>query len=298
VGPTIDSTAWGVFTDLDGTLLDANQRLPPVNRSALEQLGKDQIWRIVVTGRSLFSARRVLDPHFPIDILVTSSGAGIFCFPDEQILHSAMMEERRVQESAVLLKQLALDFMIHAPLPDNHFFKWHRSASQNTDFCKRLEIYSGYHRPLPEDLTTIGPATQLLVVCPRDGDGRLHRTLQTALPDLTVIRTTSPLDHRSIWYEIFPSAISKASAAAWVCEHCGIDQHTALAIGNDYNDLDLLHWSSFSRVVANAPPDLQRQFAVVSDHNNNGFAEAVADWRHIISTQSSNHSPKQTALDK
>ena len=155
MGTTIHSTACAVFTDLDGTLLDTNQRLPQANRNALEQLGKDQIWRIVVTGRSLFSARRVLDPHFPIDILVTSSGAGIFRFPDAQILHSAMMEERHVQEGAVLLKQLALDFMIHAPLPDNHFFKWHRSASQNTDFCKRLEIYSGYHQPLPEDLLSL-----------------------------------------------------------------------------------------------------------------------------------------------
>ena len=298
MGPTIDSTAWAVFTDLDGTLLDANQRLAPVNRSVLELLGKDGIWRIVVTGRSLFSARRVLDPYFPIDVLVTSSGAGIFSFPGEQMLHSAMMEEPHVQRSAAILKQLALDFMIHAPLPDNHFFKWHRSGRQNTDFDKRLEIYSGYHQPLPENLATVGPATQLLVVCPRDDDGQLHRALQTELPDLTVIRTTSPLDHRSIWYEIFPPGISKASAAAWVCEYHGIDQHTVLTVGNDYNDLDLLHWGSFSRVVANAPPDLRRQFAVVADHNNDGFTEAVANWRKIISAQSSSHSPEQIALDK
>ena len=298
MGPTINSTARAVFTDLDGTLLDAHQQLALVNRETLERLGKDKIWRIVVTGRSLFSARRVLDPYFPIDVLVTSSGAGIFSFPGEQMLHSTMMEEPHVQRSAAILKQLALDFMIHAPLPDNHFFKWHRSGRQNTDFGKRLEIYSGYHQPLPENLATVGPATQLLVVCPRDDDGQLHRSLQTELPNLTVIRTTSPLDHRSIWYEIFPPGISKASAAAWVCEHYGIDQHTVLTVGNDYNDLDLLHWGSFSRVVANAPPDLRRQFAMVADHNNDGFAEAVADWRKIISAQSSSHSPEQIALDE
>ena len=199
------------------------------------------------------------------------------------MLHSTMMEKRHVQRSAALLKQLALDFMIHAPLPDNHFFKWHRSGGQNTDFCKRLEIYSGYHQPLPENLATVGTATQLLVVCPHDDNGQVHRSLQTELPDLTVIRTTSPLDHRSIWYEIFPPGISKASAAAWVCEHHRIDRHTVLTVGNDYNDLDLLHWGNFSRVVANAPPDLRRQFAMVADHNNGGFAEAVADWRKIIS---------------
>ena len=145
--PTIDSTAAAVFTDLDGTLLDANQQLAPVNRGALEQLGKDEIWRIVVTGRSLFSARRVLDPHFPIDVLVTSSGAGIFRFPAEQVLHSAMMEERHVQGSASLLKRLALDFMVHAPLPDGFstrtslLISWSRhqaqefSASRASRYC-------------------------------------------------------------------------------------------------------------------------------------------------------------------
>ena len=161
MGPTINSTARAVFTDLDGTLLNAHQQLALVNRETLERLGKDKIWRIVVTGRSLFSARRVLDPYFPIDVLVTSSGAGIFSFPGEQMLHSTMMEEPHVQRSAAILKQLALDFMIHAPLPDNHFFKWHRSGGQNTDFCKRLEIYSGCPQPLPEMLIQADPAQYL-----------------------------------------------------------------------------------------------------------------------------------------
>jgi hypothetical protein len=286
VDAIIDSTGRAVFTDLDGTLLDANQRLTPVNRRTLEQLGRDNIWRIVVTGRSLFSARRVLGPHFPIDVLVTSSGAGIFEFPGEQMVHSAIMEESHVQRSAAVLKQFSLDFMIHAPLPDNHFFKWHRAGDQNKDFSKRLEIYSGYHQPLKEDLTLVGAATQLLVICPRNDDGKLHGVLQTELPDFTVIRTTSPLDHCSIWYEIFPRGISKANSAAWVCKYYGIDQGTVLAVGNDYNDLDLLHWSSFSRVVANAPPDLRCQFTMVANHHNDGFTEAVTDWRKFISTQS------------
>lgn len=284
--PTIGSTVRAIFTDLDGTLLNANQQLTPINRKALHQLRKDKIWRVVVTGRSLFSAQRVIDPQFPIDVLVTSSGAGIFSFPNTQLLHSTIMEESHVRKSAKLLRQRALDFMIHAPIPDNHLFKWHKSGGRNTDFDKRLEVYSGFHHPLPVDLTTIGTATQLLVICSQDDSGQLYRTLQTELPDLNVIRTTSPLDHRSIWYEIFPPETSKASAAIWVCEHYGIDQTTALAIGNDYNDLDLLHWSRFSRVVANAPPDLRRQFTMVRDHNNEGFAEAIADWRKIMLVQS------------
>ena len=287
---TCNSFAYAIFTDLDGTLLDKNQRLSLANRETLEQLGRDKIWRIVVTGRSLFSARRVLDPKFPIDVLVTASGAGIFSFPDEQMLRGSIMEESQVQLSAKLLKQFNLDFMVHAPLPDNHLFKWYRCREQNADFSTRLAIYSGYHQPLPVDLTRIGAATQLLAVCPHD-HGQLHQRLQTELWDLNVIRTTSPLDHHSIWYEIFPRGISKSSAAAWVCEHYGIDQTTTLAIGNAYNDLDLLQWSSFSSVVANAPADIRCQFKVVATHNNNGFTEAVTDWRKIVFSQYLSDSP-------
>ena len=271
-----------VFTDLDGTLLNSQQLLTSANRHTLNTLGEAGIRRIVVTGRSLFSAQRVLDMEFPIDLLVTSSGAGIFSFPALKMLYSATLTKQQVQRAALHLKYLELDFMIHAPLPDNHRFGWHRSGRVNADFDRRIELYSNYSNPLPIDLTTAGPATQLLVICPHNEDGRLHRTLKVGLSGLTVIRTTSPLDHRSTWYEIFPSEISKASAAIWICNRYGLDRDTTLVVGNDYNDLALLHWGQFSRVVANAPTDLRCQFQSVASHDHDGFSEAVAAWLEAL----------------
>ena len=60
------------------------------------------------------------------------------------------------------------------------------------------------------------------------------------LPDLTVIRTTSPLDHRSTWIEVFPREVSKSQAAAWLAARHGIRRGDVCAVGNDYNDRDLL----------------------------------------------------------
>ena len=70
----------------------------------------------------------------------------------------------------------------------------------------------------------------------------------------------------------------------WVCNHYGLDSKTCLAVGNDYNDLDLLLWSNFSRVVANAPLYLRRQFTMVSDYRNDGFSEAVSEWWQFVKT--------------
>ena len=56
-----------VVSDLDGTLLDSSARLSPRNRSTLQSLGDQGVVRVVATGRSLHSARLVLDDGFPID---------------------------------------------------------------------------------------------------------------------------------------------------------------------------------------------------------------------------------------
>ncbi|MEO1840586.1 MAG: HAD hydrolase family protein, partial [Pseudomonadota bacterium] len=84
--------------------------------------------------------------------------------------------------------------------------------------------------------------------------------------------------HQSTWYEIFPSNVSKSSAAAWVCSEFNLDSNEVFAIGNDYNDLDLLRWCTRSRVVANAPPELISEFEIVASHDDDGFAQGVVEW--------------------
>ena len=267
-----------VFTDLDGTLLGSDQKLSPANHDVLEVLGQQGILRVVVTGRSLFSCRRVLDRSFPIDLLVTSSGAGIFSFPDFKLLFDQALTETEVSKSIEVLNALKLDFMVHDPVPDNHRFRWHQHTAHNPDFAHRLTVYEGHHRPIEEPTEFHIASTQLVAVSLPGDNGSALPYLKQKLSELTVIRTTSPLDHQSTWYEIFPNNVSKSSAAAWVCSAFNVDPNEVFAIGNDYNDLDLLRWCSRSRVVANAPAELTSEFEVVASHDDDGFAQAVVEW--------------------
>ena len=267
-----------VFTDLDGTLLGSDQQLSPANHDVLEVLGQQGILRVVVTGRSLFSCRRVLDRSFPIDLLVTSSGAGIFSFPDFKLLFDQALTETEVSKSIEVLNALKLDFMVHDPVPDNHRFRWHQHTAHNPDFAHRLTVYEGHHRPIEEPTEFHIASTQLVAVSLPGDNGSALPYLKQKLSELTVIRTTSPLDHQSTWYEIFPNNVSKSSAAAWVCSAFNVDSNEVFAIGNDYNDLDLLRWCSRSRVVANAPAELTSEFEIVASHDDDGFAQAIVEW--------------------
>lgn len=52
-----------------------------------------------------------------------------------------------------------------------------------------------------------------------------------------------------------------------------------MAVGNDYNDVDLLEWAAHGFIVDNAPDDLKCRFQQVGSNNNGGVAEAVNRWR-------------------
>ena len=161
-----------------------------------------------------------------------------------------------------VLEQMKLDFMVHDAVPDNHRFLWRRFGRANPDFDRRLSLYAGHHHMLEQESTPVCDAAQLLAIAPSGDPTSLHDELARYLPNLNIVRTTSPLDHCSVWYEIFPKTVGKSHAAQWVCDHFGLDAATALAVGNDFNDVDMLRWASVARVVANAPEPLVQGVSV------------------------------------
>ncbi|HEB29661.1 MAG TPA: HAD family phosphatase [Spirochaetes bacterium] len=267
-----------VVTDLDGTLLQTQRKVSTADLNTLELLKTRKIKRVIATGRSLFSARKVLHVGFPIDYLVFSSGAGVIEWPTKRLLNKHALGRKEVKTTVDALMDLCMDFMIHRPIPLNHHFVYYSTGRQNPDFFKRCEIYSNF--AVREDFSAyrFSEACQVLAVAPFEKGRRAFSHLTNILHNLKVIRTTSPIDGRSIWIEVFPKEVSKASAVEWIGMREGISPEQVLAVGNDYNDLDLLNWAHSGFLVENAPEELKKQFETVSSNNDSGFTEAVEKW--------------------
>ena len=266
-----------VVTDLDGTLLDSASRLGGANRRALEALGRNGTVRAVATGRSLYSARTVMPADFPVDYLVFSSGAGIVSWADGRLLRSRTMAPAVVSGIVARLRTLSLDFMVHHAVPDTHCFHFFRSSDGgNADFERRIERYARFSRLLCDGDGLPGEVevSQLLVVEPPGTDSHLD-LLGRELEGVNVVRTTSPLDHASTWIELFPIGVSKSHAADWLRERHAIEPVHTVAVGNDYNDLDMLEWAGRAYVVSNAPPSMRARFEVVRSNDEGGFTDAV-----------------------
>ena len=266
----------GLFiTDFDGTLLRSDREFSEIDLDALRQLGEMGIIRTIATGRSLYSFNTAVVEGLPVDFVIFSMGAGILQLAGDKIVRSVSLEPHEVKRACKILKTNRLDFMIHRTIPDNHMFSYFRSSQGNTDFERRLSLYSRFAVPLDEATDGFGPATQLLAVVPAGVSQSVLEKIRSELPDYSVIRTTSPLDGKATWIEIFPTVVSKSRTAAWLAEQLKIDQGKIVSVGNDYNDLDLLEWTVDSYVVDNAPADLKNRFVGVASNNDGGVAEAA-----------------------
>ncbi|MBT8493737.1 MAG: HAD family hydrolase [Deltaproteobacteria bacterium] len=262
-----------MVTDLDGTLLDGQSLLSEDNRQALDELREHGVVRVVTTGRSLYSARKVIDDEFPIDYLSVSSGALVLDWRTRSILDSHDMSVEQAAPAIRALFDRGIDFMIHQGTPDNHHFVYHRTGSPNPDFERRIDRYREFAGEWDREPPT-GNICQLLGVEPASIPSH-YRELVAELADLNVVLTTSPLDHQSRWIEIFPPHVSKASSARLIAKRHGIAHECIAAIGNDFNDRQLLEWAHRAFVVANAPTELREQYAVVASNDDNGFGEAA-----------------------
>lgn len=262
-----------VVTDLDGTLLNPQHQISDKDFQSLKLLGDKNIYRVIATGRSLYSLNKVLPSDFPIDYLIFSSGSGIINWNTKEILYAQSLKPEEVAIIASLLIKMNIDFMIHKPIPDNHHFFYHQTGHENPDFERRIKIYEKFAQPLKIAPKAFGSACQLLAIILNDVS--IYKGIKNKLIQFKVIRTTSPLDGNSIWVEIFSQVVSKGSAAAYLSQRLGCSPDSVLGIGNDYNDLDLLNWTEHSFVVANAPYDLRQKFEITDSNCNSGFTKAI-----------------------
>ena len=123
----------------------------------------------------------------------------------------------------------------------------------------RCALYQPYCRALQNNDDLREGASQFVVIM--EPDLARFRRLAAALKGLSVVRTTSPLDGLSLWMEVFALGTNKSGAAAFLAARLGMQPGQTYALGNDFNDADLLEWAAHACVTANAPVELRQCYS-------------------------------------
>lgn len=264
-----------VFTDLDGTFLSSKSEISSTNLSALHKLKENGIVNVAATGRNIFSNNKVLTDDLPFDYLIFSTGIGIMDFETKKIIKSHNFNNQKSKEIMDFILNYNFNVFIHKKAPDNHHF-YYKRGNYNEDFENRFNLYENFGIEVTEDIE-IGEVSQFVIVL--DGGeeefDRYKKIIENKFDFVKIIRATSPINHKHIWLEIYPENVSKGSAANELCKLLGVKKEHTYAIGNDYNDIEMLEFANESFVVENAPEFLKEKYSVVKSNDKDGFSEVV-----------------------
>ncbi len=103
---------------------------------------------------------------------------------------------------------------------------------------------------------------------------RVHARLAELNGEVTVLRTEYPKRDLSI-IDVLHAKCSKGVAVERWARHMGIARDQVTAIGDNYNDIEMLESAGEAFVVANAADELKDRWPVVPSNDDCGVAAAV-----------------------
>ncbi len=262
-----------LVVDYDGTLAASDSYVSEYTTVKFAGLEELKVVRVINTGRSLFSLKNVIDRDFPVDYVVFSAGVGIYDWKRKTLLRANNFTKTETFDIYNYLCKCNYDFMVQLPVPDNHYFHHFGNIRNNVDFRTRINNYESYGiksiSECPEQ------ASQFVVICTKGTD--YFNRIKSKFPSLKVVKATSPINHCSVWVEILPSNISKASGIEFLRNRLNINKSDIVAVGNDYYDLDMLHYVDCTNayVISNAPPDIKPGFNIIDSNDQNAVGKLV-----------------------
>lgn len=252
-----------LVSDLDGTLVTDKGVIPERNITAIERFVHKGGRFTFATGRSVMGTLKYA-AKVPLNApIITYNGSGIYDYQTKTMLWNSFLAPSSVQIIKEV-KSLFPDVGIEVYSGGNVYSINKNEHTKAHVAFGGLEDYERTVEGIPENLNKI------LLCCDSD---RL----------LEVSRHLDQFDHTGctyvfsgpIYFEVLPAGVSKGTTVKILADMAGISHDKIVAIGDYYNDLELIQTAALGAVPEEAPDDLKCIADVVVGKCDNG---AVADF--------------------
>jgi len=264
-----------IAIDVDGTLLDTRGQIPQANIDAIHDAVSAGIQIALVTGRSYPFARPIAE-SLPASItLIVSNGAVERDMDgsrvarrllDRQIARAVLDSTRPFRELAALVFDRDADRQVMFETMD-----WEHPGRK----AYWARNHSLIARSVPLEDALVEDPIQVMFNGGVDAMRSLYCALHAEANGFAVSLTEYVHRDFSLIDVTAPNA-TKGRALAWRAAQLGLSREEVMAVGDNFNDLEMLEFAGLPVVMANAVDGLkQRGWAVTSDNENAGLAEAI-----------------------
>jgi len=235
-----------IALDLDGTMLLRDGSMSPAVRQGVREVADAGVDVVIATGRPIASAMAIIS-YLGLErgFAVCSNGAVTLQLdPDEpdgyQILDIVTFDPAPAlallrgswPDAVVAVEEVGLGFKVSAPFPDGELM--------------------GEVRVVPWAELSATPATRVTF---RSPTGTAEDFL--ALVERIGLHSVNYAVGFTAWLDINPEGVSKASALEIVRRRLSVEPAQTTAVGDQRNDIEMLHWAARSIAMGNAPDEVK-----------------------------------------
>ena len=263
--------------DIDGTLVDQHFQISTRNLAAIRAAHDAGIHIMLATGRRHEFALPIAQQLGVPVSLISSNGALVRSSSGESF-HA----DRLPAATAVHIIQHMDEYRGHAVLTFDRqgqgALVLERIDELSRSIARWIEKNSGQIRyvvPLETAVTEDPIQAMYCGSVERMQAAQQHLERADFYTEITVLRTQ--YDYRDLCIlDILNRDCTKGHALRRWAEHHGIAPEQVMAIGDNYNDLEMLEFAGLPVIMGNAADDLkQRGWAVTASNTESGVAEAV-----------------------
>jgi len=268
--------------DIDGTLLDSRFQLSAANRDAVVAAHKSGLEVILVTGRR-YSIAQPIAAQLPVPLtLITSNGALVkssagatldrLMLPRHEAAKVLAATQACRQNTALFFDregpgQIVVEELDRSHLPLDRYMKLHWNTLQQVKSLTEALVED------PIQILFIGPAGPMRI---------LYDTLRDSACGAAVsLARTEYVDRDLSLVDVLAPGCNKGTALARHARRIAINPQEIMAIGDNWNDLEMLEFCGLPVLMGNSTAELKEKgWAVTAGKDQDGVAQAI--WKYLL----------------
>ncbi len=268
-----------IAIDIDGTLLSPEFRISDTDLATLRRVHAQGTEIILVTGRRHAFALPIAE-QLGFDLWLISSNGAITRSLSGETFHRDLLPERSCRQ----LVQVMQEFRGQTVLTFDHDDLHDDAGTIVIERLDQLELsiqrwlqknmqYIQFVIPIEKSLTT--DPVQAMFCGPIADMRRALQILENCGLPITVLRTEYPGRDLSI-VDVLNVGCSKGHALERWAKHRGIAREQVMAIGDNYNDIEMLAFAGQPFIMGNASEELRsRGWTLTRSNAESGVTAAI-----------------------
>lgn len=264
-----------IASDIDGTLLDRNHRVPRRNRDAVARAVQQGAYFALSTGRPFRWIAPVLEQLPARPVCVTSNGAVLYDSAEDRVMSAHELSPAALAE-VVDVAQTVLGTV---------GFGAERAGGSLADAVEDLFVVERHYseNALFEGFGVVSmgelvgqPAVKFLI---RNTDYSAPELYELIAPHIDPELAHLTYSMQEGILEVAAPDVTKRRGVEWLAQHIGVAQQETIAFGDMPNDIEMLTWAGCGVAMENAHPEVKAAADAVTVANHQaGVAKVLERW--------------------